>query len=262
MILDTCRRFPWAFGIMKSLPLAILDKVASEASLLLQWQRMFRLQVDTIIASNRGGQKVSGTIFQALLDRELPPEEKSADRLQDEAQTLVGAGSETTAKLSLVVLEPSDPAKVLLSQLEQLPYLNTVINEGLRLMHGVTSRLARDWEIPPSTLISQCNYFVHMDPTIFPDPFEFNPDRWIEANKKDIRLARYMVPFTRGGRQCVGINLAYAEIFFTLFVVMRRFEFEIYETTVEDVRTARDYFVGVPEPGSKGVRVLVTKANR
>lgn len=141
------RQLPWAFGLMKSLPLAILSKVAREASLLLQWQKMVRSQVDSIIENDRAGEKAHGTIFQALLDSDLSPEEKNADRLQDEAQTLVGAGSETTAKvlsiitfylvrdnemlktlreeLATIEVKGSDSCseKYPLAQLEQLPYL-------------------------------------------------------------------------------------------------------------------------------------------
>jgi cytochrome P450 len=176
---------------------------------LVAWQRMVRAQVDSIIARNNEGKKTQGTtIFQALLDSDLPPEEKSADRLQDEGQTIVGAGSETTAKSLAVItfylvddkkklarlreelktVMPSPTSPVTLTTLEQLPYLvrhfylppvvgwaskikkkikkktdihlqTAVINEGIRLMFGVTTRLPRvspneplkykDWVIPP-----------------------------------------------------------------------------------------------------------------
>ncbi|GAM33997.1 hypothetical protein TCE0_013f01297 [Talaromyces pinophilus] len=284
------RQFPWAFSVMKSVPLNIMSQLAPEASLLLRWQKMVRQQVDTIIGNNHSGSKAHGTIFQALLDSDLPPEEKSADRLQDEAQTLVGAGSETTAKtltivtfyllqnkqmletlrqeLSTVDLKSSHSAQDVLSEVERLPYMNAVISEALRLMHGVTTRLPRvshdtiqykEWTIPPETPVSQCNLFVHMDPTVFPEPADFKPERWIEAKQNNTRLDRYMVSFGRGSRQCVGINLAYAELFLTLGTVLSRFDMKIYKTTTEDVRVARDYFVGVPEPGSQGVRVTVER---
>lgn len=45
-----------------------------------------------------------------------------------------------------------------------------------------------------------------MDPTVFPEPTEFRPERWIEAKQKNTRLDRYMVSFGRGSRQCVGIK--------------------------------------------------------
>lgn len=54
-------------------------------------------------------------------------------------------------------------------------------------------------------------------------------------------------------------SLAYAELFLTLATVLSRFDMKIYKTTTEDVRVARDYFVGVPEPGSQGVRVTVER---
>lgn len=138
------RQFPWAFPIMKSAPLALLRHAAPEAALLLQWQRMVRRQVDTILLNDRSGKKANGTIFQALLDSDLPAVEKSADRLQDEGQTLVGAGSETTAKtLTIITFYLLDDKTKLerlraelqdvplrpgldgsfLSQLDQLPYL-------------------------------------------------------------------------------------------------------------------------------------------
>lgn len=107
-------------------------------------------------------------------------------------------------------------------------------------MHGVTTRLPRvaheaiiykKWTIPakvcPSifkalksspfsfltlypmqTPVSESNYFVHMDPTIFPQPDAFLPSRWIEAKEKGIGLERYLVSFSKGSRQCVGIKYA------------------------------------------------------
>ncbi|KUL89806.1 hypothetical protein ZTR_00581 [Talaromyces verruculosus] len=262
------RQFPWAFSVMKSMPLNIMSQLAPEASLLLRWQKMVRQQVDTIIGNNHSGSKAHGTIFQALLDSDLPPEEKSADRLQDESQTLVGAGSETTAKALTNVTFYLLQNKRMLEKLRQELSTNAVISEALRLMHGVTTRLPRvshdviqykEWTIPPETPVSQRNLFVHMDPTVFPEPAGFKPERWIEAKQNNTRLDRYMVSFGRGSRQCVGINLAYAELFLTLATVLSRFDMKIYKTTTEDVRVTRDYFVGVPEPGSQGVRVTIER---
>ena len=63
----------------------------------------------------------------------------------------------------------------------------------------------------------------------------------------------------RADPMCVLNSLAQAEMRLTLAAVLRRFDFELFETTAEDIKIARDYFVGVPEPGSKGVRAVVTK---
>lgn len=42
-----------------------------------------------------------------------------------------------------------------------------------------------------------------------------------------------------------------------LATILRRFQFEVYETARRDVDPKTDYFVPKPEHGSLGVRVLV-----
>lgn len=136
------RQFPWMLPIMKRIPLFVLDILIPKAAALMHWQKMVRRQVETIMENDRNGVKAKGTIFQAVLDSDLPPGEKAADRLQDEGQTLVGAGSETTAKvLTLITFYLSRDKRLLqklrdelktvtletgqglLPQLEHLPYL-------------------------------------------------------------------------------------------------------------------------------------------
>ena len=146
------RQFPWALPILKAIPLWLLDVMVPKAAALMHWQRMVRKQVDTTIDNDRNGVKAKGTIFQAMLDSDLPPEEKAADRLQDEGQTLIGAGSETTAKalsfitfyllrdksllqrlreeLATVPAEP-EPDGPLLPQLEKLPFLVSTLASSL-----------------------------------------------------------------------------------------------------------------------------------
>ena len=90
------------------------------------------------------------TVFNELMDSNLSPEDLSLARLQDEAVSLIGAGIESTRwTLTLacyhILDQPSilarlqqelrdaipDQSKPLsLSQLEQLPYLAAVVEEG------------------------------------------------------------------------------------------------------------------------------------
>jgi hypothetical protein len=57
---------------------------------------------------------------------------------------------------------------------------------------------------------------MHRDPTIFPDPMKFAPERWLQSPEESNRLNRYMVPFGKGSRMCVGMPLAYAEVYVML----------------------------------------------
>lgn len=90
------------------------------------------------------------TVFGSLIASDLPPEELSVTRLQHEAAGIVGAGIETTKstlalacfhildnpdilhrlqeELRLVNLDPKSPPS--LPELERLPYLTAVIQEG------------------------------------------------------------------------------------------------------------------------------------
>ena len=119
------------------------------------------------------------TIYHALMDKEAYKSGKvpSAGSLYEETQALVFGGSDTTGNalmvLSFHLLRNASSYKALkaelqaawpdlertpsLRRLEQLPYLNAVIREGLRLSHGVVAGLLR--VVPPSGA-QICDTFV------------------------------------------------------------------------------------------------------
>jgi cytochrome P450 len=116
----------------------------------------------------------------------------------------------------------------------------------------------KTWLIPARTPVSQLSYLVHHDPDIFPEPQSFQPERWLESREQGVRLDTYLVPFMKGNRNCVAINLAWAELRLALAYVLSRFHLELFETTEEeDVLVDRDMFFGSPKATSKGIRVVV-----
>lgn len=232
----------------------------------------------------------SNTVFNAILDSNLPPEEVSLTRLQHEAISVTGAGIETTMRgLSVASFHILDNPPVLqllqeeleaaipdvhnpppLKDLEKLPYLSACIDESLRLAYGTSQRFPRtaytpilykDWEIPGNVTVSMDNYAISHDEHIFPDSFIFKPSRWLNqpVAPDGKQLSRYLVAFGRGTRSCVGMQLAYAELYIGLSTMFRRFDFELFETQRDAVDLYMDRFVPRPKPGTKGVRVLVTK---
>ncbi|KAH8705225.1 putative cytochrome P450 [Talaromyces proteolyticus] len=280
------RNFPWMLPLLQNIPYWVLQRVNPNAAALMEWSDLVKQKVDIMMKEHNRGNKASGTIFHTVLDSELPPEEKSAARLLEEGQSVVGAGSETTANTLTIItfylssnktilrklrteLESLPAETPMLPQLEKLPYLTAVICEGLRLNVGVMSRSPRiahevirykEWSIPSGTPVSESTYFVLQDPEIFPNPEEFIPERWIEAQQSGFRLDRFLVCFSKGSRACLGINLAYAELYLTLAKIIPRFEFELFETDVTDIKPERDFFVPVARLDSKGVRAKVSEA--
>ena len=286
------KHFPWMLPVMKATPLPLLKQLNGPAFDMMNWQAGVVRSVDQIMAAHQSSEKKTEsehpTIFETLLNSDLPASEKSRDHLSEEGSVLVSAGSETTAKTlthitffllsdpsklarvraELATVMPTPQSQVTVTALEKLPYFTACINEGIRLMYGVTIRLPRvspteplqykSWTIPPGTPVSQCNYFVHNDPEIFPDPQKYDPDRWLRAAEQNFRLDRYMVSFSKGSRMCIGINLAYAEIYLALAAVVAQFDMDLVDTDVVDVGMERDMFVGRPRKGRGAVKAVVT----
>ena len=249
----------------------------------------YESQVKSILShTDKTSTESHPTVFHSLRDDpDLPLSEKSLPRLVMEAQSLVGAGTLTsTHMLSIttyhILANPPILSKLLeeleevipdiatpcpLQTLEQLPYLSAVIHEGLRVSYGSVHRLQRvhpdnalmfrDWIIPPGTPVSMSSIDIHDDPSIFPEPRKFDPERWI-GPERDIRQ-KHLFNFGRGARQCVGMNLAEAEMHMVLAAVFRRLgrRMELYDTERErDVDVKHDFFVTNPGLGSRGVRVM------
>jgi cytochrome P450 len=264
------------------------------------------------------------TIFHAILQGDLPEKEKSPDRLWQDGQVVVIAGTLTTAaalseityhllrqpselrtlKHELANAMPDDPTAPLDTvKLEQLPYLSAVIKEGLRLSSGISTRLQRiatdetliytaktrtptrddskksttststvvaekQYVLRPGIPLSMTGLLIHHSPTYFADPMTFRPQRWID----DPGLEAYLVPFSRGTRACVGLNLAYAELYATVATVFRRYGspevrfpedtgfLELYDTSYKDIEIIGDGVTPLYRPDSKGVRITVHAA--
>ena len=48
---------------------------------------------------------------------------------------------------------------------------------------------------------------VLQNPTIFPEPNKFKPERWLQGSEeKKAALEQYFVPFGKGGRACQGMT--------------------------------------------------------
>jgi Cytochrome P450 len=126
------------------------------------------------------------------------------------------------------VPEPKDMA--------QLPYLNAVIKETLRLYAPLPTFEPRSppmdtvidgYPIPAGTVVGMSPYSLHRDPTIFPKPLTFNPERWLTEKGTLIPESssqnRYFWAFSSGGRMCIGMHLANAEMTTLAAAIFKRY---------------------------------------
>ena len=53
-------------------------------------------------------------------------------------------------------------------------------------------------------------YLLHHDPSSFPDPERFDPDRWLPG-RSTAAQRRALIPFSAGNRKCLGDEFAMVE---------------------------------------------------
>lgn len=105
-------------------------------------------------------------------------------------------------------------------------YLTAVIDEAMRLSPSIGGLMLREvlsggleiegHHYPAGTVIGTPHYAIHHNEAYYPEPFTFNPSRWIETNDTthaSVHLAQSaFCPFSIGPRACVGKRMAYAEM--------------------------------------------------
>ncbi|XP_010986642.1 sterol 26-hydroxylase, mitochondrial [Camelus dromedarius] len=146
-----------------------------------------------------------------------------------------------------------------------MPLLKAVLKETLRLypVVPVNSRVIVDKEIevggflfPKNTQFVFCHYVVSRDPSIFPEPDSFQPQRWLRKNQPDALRVQHpfgSVPFGYGVRGCLGRRIAELEMQLLLTRLIQQYEVALAPETGEVTSVARIVLV----PNKKvGLRFL------
>ncbi|EXU96501.1 cytochrome P450 [Metarhizium robertsii] len=286
-----CRFCPWLVYALRLLPPRVISNLMPGKAAVFKF--LASLLDDPTTATHEktppipttGSQPARKTMVAALADPSIPLRERSYNRLQDETFAIIAAGTETTARVLTVAayhlardgdlrdtlraelkrVMPTLDARPTWPELEKLPYL-VVLTPVVRIDRTVprvapTEALKyKYYVIPSGTPISSSSYILHRDASIFPDPERFDPERWVKAAQNGDNLKKYLTSFTRGSRACIGINLAYMELFLTVAHLLRRFDMELYDTEEEDVRIVRDMNMGYTRRGNLRVYAKLSLA--
>ncbi|KAF4910857.1 Cytochrome P450 monooxygenase BOT4 [Colletotrichum fructicola] len=127
----------------------------------------------------------------------------------------------------------------------QLPYLQAVISEGLRMYAPGSQgfpRLSTGMNVGDVFVPAGAEVFTHAwtlthSEKYFSDPKEFKPDRWIDPESTDVKEASQ--PFSMGPRGCLGQNFAYMEINLILSKMLWKYDLELVNKNLDWERESR-----------------------
>ena len=104
------------------------------------------------------------------------------------------------------------------------------------------------YALPPGTVVATQAWSAHRDPTVFPAPETFLPERWLETidNTEQLEaMNRHMMPFGTGSRVCGGQNVAQMVMRIAIAAIVRNFDLLSPLETTEKSMEIRDSFVCV-----------------
>jgi cytochrome P450 len=176
-----------------------------------------------------GGDDVLAMLLEARHEDGSPMDQQE---IRDELMTLLVAGHETTASTLAWAFArlPHHPAVVerIVDEMEQDDgdaYLTATIQEVLRRRPVLPNNAPRlvmqpieigDWTYPAGVAVVPNAYLIHHDPEIYPHPYEFRPERFLDSSPGTYTW----IPFGGGRRRCLGASFAMLEMKIVLRAVL------------------------------------------
>src|SRR5213078_3174856 len=153
--------------------------------------------------------------------------------VRDQLMTLLLAGHETTATglawaFDLLLHDPPKLERLReeIAAGEGHEYLDAVIKETLRL-RPVVPQIGRElgepsdlggYELASGTVVMPAIYLVHTRPDVYPQPYEFRPERFLDGGPETFGW----IPFGGGTRRCIGAAFAEVEMRVVLSTIIGR----------------------------------------
>ena len=209
------------------------------------WAEFLRAEQETnellfeLIEERRGEATERDDVLSMLLEaRHVDGSPMTAQEVRDELMTLLVAGHETTASTLSWAFERLSRSPAVLDRLTEEvagangdAYLTATIQETLRrrpVLPNTAPRMIKQpievggWSYAPGACLVANAYLVHHDPEIYPDPYNFRPERFLD----DPPGTYTWIPFGGGRRRCLGASFALLEMKIVIRSVISGFGIE------------------------------------
>ncbi|KAL7580723.1 hypothetical protein ACA910_001008 [Epithemia clementina (nom. ined.)] len=217
-------------------------------------------EVDKIVDKARKESTKSQSVLHLLLHARDPEVESEVGSLsdadlRDEVKTFMIAGYETTSSwlhwaLFALVKYPDIQERVYaevvkhasvdknedisLDQIDKMEYFGAFLQEVLRVYPPIGTFIRYNayqekWNgvtVPPDTRLFLSPHIMHRHPEYWDEPESFMPERWIDVSVEEAERRRFaFIPFSAGGRNCIGQQFATMEVKLILAPLIRAFKF-------------------------------------
>jgi cytochrome P450 len=211
-------------------------------------QRLDDIVYDLIRERQASGQRNKDLLSMLLEARYDDGSAISKQQLRDEVMTLLLAGHETTAvsmswtwfllsqnpeveeRLSSELRRVLDGRSPRVKDLADLPYLERVIKESMRLYPPVWALVRNPvkeceiggYRIPAGSSVLMSQWVMQRDLRYYAEPERFNPDRWLNVRANEMPKFAYF-PFGGGSRTCIGASFAMTEAALVVAAIAQRY---------------------------------------
>lgn len=188
-------------------------------------------------------------------------------QIRDQLITLLLAGHDTTASATAWAMHWIHRDPQILSRLQRElragdgnseeisanAYLKAVCNETLRLspvIPDVVRYLKKpftlgDYELPAGINVGVCTSLVHMNPAVYEQPEQFNPERFMGQRYRPHEF----MPFGGGIRKCIGAAFAVEEMKIIIATLVAGADLKLAAKPTDEQRAIRNHFTMGPAGG-------------
>jgi len=226
---------------------ALMPYIGNHLGITARHGSLRQFAIREITARKDRGSDQPDILSKLLTTQKEKPLEMDANAVASMATSNIFAGSDTTAISTRAIIyyllknpaskrkltdeidalrtanQLSDPVK--LAEADNMPYLQAVIHEALRLHPAVGMSLPRvvpvggaslagGQYLPAGSVVGANPWVIHRNKEVYGEDVDaFRPERWMKEDDSSGDMHRFFFTFGSGARMCLGRNISMMEMY-------------------------------------------------